>query len=707
MAAVYSQDGKMMRVTTPAGTDVLLLESLSAYESVSEPFELTLDMISVNARVNPDQLLRKPVTVTVQLHDGTTRFFHGVVRRFTQGPRVDPFVSYRAEVVPALWFLTLTTDCRVFQQLSVPDIVEQVLKEAGITDLRVALTGTYSPREYCVQYRESNFAFISRLLEEEGIFYFFEHTEDKHTMVLADATSAVKPGPVESLEVTFGDNDTLILGGHIASFEVENLVRPGKVTLADYNDTMPKKIEASSIGATAKASSKGLALYDYPGKFDAAASGDRFARLRLEAEEALACVATGVTNYRGLGSGQKLDVTGHYNGDVNQSYHILSVTHSGFVGGYRAGAAGASEMGSRYESRFSAIPHKVPYRPIQRTPKAVVQGTQTAVVVGPSNEEIYVDKYSRVKVQFFWDRNGENNEKSSCWVRVSSAWAGKNWGAIHIPRIGQEVIVDFLEGDPDRPIITGRVYNAEQLPPYGLPDNGTQSGIKSRSSKKGGPENANELRFEDLKGSEQIFLHAEKDLSTVVLNDETRDVQHDRTTTIKNNDTKTVKEGNESTTIEKGNRSVKVSKGNQEIMVAEGDETYTIDKGKQTVTIDKDRSITIKTGNDSLTVQTGNLSTSVDKGNVKSEVKMGNHETKVSMGNVTLKAALGSITYDAMQGIELKVGGSSIKIGPDGITIKGPKVAIQADTMADIKGAMTSVKADAMLTMKGGVTMIN
>jgi type VI secretion system secreted protein VgrG len=292
-------------------------------------------------------------------------------------------------------------------------------------------------------------------------------------------------------------------------------------------------------------------------------------------------------------------------------------------------------------------------------------------------------------VQFFWDRLGKLDEHSSCWVRVSNAWAGKNWGFIQIPRIGQEVIVEFLEGDPDRPIITGRVYNAEMMPPYALPDNGTQSGLKTRSAKGGDPSTFNELRFEDKKGSEEVYLHSQKDFDALTENDETWQVMHDRTTTIKHDETKTVKEGNETTTVEKGTQTITV----------EGDRAITVKTGKQ--------ELTVKTGDMTTEVSTGNQTNTIKTGNMTTEVSLGNHATTVKAGNVSLKANAGAIANEAMQSIELKCGPSSIKLGPDGITIKGMQVKIEGTVMVEVKGVMTTVKGDGMLTLKGGVTMIN
>ena len=669
----YSQTDRPIQVSSPLGPDVLLVERLFCNEAVSEQFEIVLDLLSLDAAIDPKQLLRKPMTVTIALAGGAgERHWNGLVRRFVQRGRDREFTSYRAELVPATWFLSLASDCKIFQNKSVPDIVKAVLGDMGVSDFKATL-GSHPPREYCVQYRETHLAFISRLLEEEGIFYFFEHTKDKHFFVMADAPSAVKAGPASKLKM----NKAAGMAGEdtVTSLSVDNEVVTGRVTIADYNDTVTKRYESTIAGTTEGTSAKKLQRYDYPGKFAAVPEGDRLARLRLEEAEALGASVIGTTNYRGLGSGQKVEIKDHYRDDVNAAYHVLSAKHAAVQGGFRAGDMQPFE----FETAFTAIPHMTPYRPPRVTPKSIVHGTQTAIVVGVAGEEIYVDKFGRVKVQFYWDREGKKDEKSSCWVRVSSTWAGKAWGAVSLPRIGQEVVVDFLEGDPDRPIIVGRVYNSEQMPPYELPANMTQSGVKSRSTMKGGTADSNEFRFEDKKGSEEIYLHAQKDHNIVVLNNETTKITANRTETVGK------------------------------------DEDVKVD-GKRTVTVKGDDGLTITTGNHSFTVQTGNQTTKIDKGNRETtvgmgnetlKVSMGNLETKVSMGNVALKAALGQIAYEAMMGIELKVGQSSIKIDQTGVTIKGMMVKIEGQIMTEVKGMMTQIKGDAMLMVKGGITMIN
>jgi type VI secretion system Vgr family protein len=687
-----SQQGKPMTVTTPLGPDALVIERLECTEAVSSPYEIILDLLSENASIETADLLRKPVVVSVDLdaYSGEQRIFHGMVRRITQLGRAGGITAYRAELVPSLWFLSLATDCRIFQQKSVPDIVKDVLTQAGVTDVKNLLTGSYPVRDYCVQYRESHLAFISRLMEEEGIFYFFEHTKGAHTMVLADGSSAVKPGQAASLEVRGALAGAEIGDDVITEITVDTEVRSsGEVTLADYNELTAKRVQGAVKGNNTANASK-LKQYDYPGKFNAKPDGERLARVRIEEAEALSLVIDARTTSRAVCSGHKLDIKNHYRDDINKSYHVLSVRHEATEGSYRAGGR---DVPFSYEATFRAMPHDVPFRPQRVTPKSIVHGSQTAMVVGKSGEEIYVDKYGRVKVQFYWDHLGTNDEKSSCWVRVSSTWAGKQWGFIQIPRVGQEVIVDFLEGDPDRPVIVGRVYNGEQMPPYALPDNMTQSGVKTRSSKGGAAADANEIRFEDKKDAEILLIHAQKDHTLEIENDDTQSVGNNRTITVEKDETTTIK-GSRTETVEfdekitiNGKRTESVAL--DEALTYDANQTVKLSKGKQTISVKGDRTIT---------VETGNLAT---------EVKTGNHDTKVDVGNVTMKAQAGAITYESIKEIEFKCGPSSVKLGPDGVTIKGLNIKVEGTISTEVKGVMTTVKADGIMTVKGAMTMIN
>lgn len=536
----YTQANRLLRLDTPLGDDVLLLEGFTGQEGISQIFKFDLDLMTEGDPIDFNKIIGEQVTIRVELLDDKERFFNGFINRFAQTGSETGVIHYRAEMVPWLWFLTRTADCRIFQNKKVPDILEQIFKDLGFTDYKLDLQGTYDECEYCVQYRETDFNFVSRLMEQYGIYYFFEHEEDKHTLVLGDSPSvhqAVPNQPKANFEPRgSGTQDKDV----ITSLEFEKEIRPGKFSHTDFNFKTPStKLAAEEASVINIGGNDKYEIYDYPGEYPKKANGATLAKIRMQEEEAQHFIITGSSSCRAFTSGYKFDLEDYKPDDLNQSYLLTDSQHVGSMGDtYTPGGATGGE--ESYSNTFVCIPHSVPFRPPQVTPKPLVQGPQTAVVVGPSGEEIYSDEFGRVKIQFHWDREGGNDENSSCWVRVSQLWAGKEWGAIFIPRIGQEVIVEFLEGDPDRPIITGRVYNAEHMPPYALPDNQTQSGIKTRSTKGGGADNFNEIRFEDKKGSEEMYLHAEKDQNTMVENDQGIEVGNDRTKTVKNNQLETI-----------------------------------------------------------------------------------------------------------------------------------------------------------------------
>jgi type VI secretion system secreted protein VgrG len=693
----YTQERRLLSVTTPLGPDVLLLTGFTGQEELSRLFTYHLDMLSEEDGIAAKDIVGKGVTWCVAEVDSEPRFFHGVVRRFVAGPRrVRTLRGYRAEVVPWLWFLTRTTNCRIFQNKTAPQIIEAIFGDLGLTDYELSLTRTYPQREYCVQYRETAFNFVSRLMEYEGIFYFFRHEEGKHTLVLADQKSAFKDVPESQVAYSPGS----LAPNHISTWDHQYEFRSGKWAQIDYNFETPS---TSLLTSTNKLidlpDADKFELFDYPGLYKVKGDGDAEVKVRMEEEETPYDMVTGTSRCCTFTPGGKFTLEGHDCDAENQTYALIAVEHSATDTSYSA-----SGGGSEYGNTFTCIPSTVSFRPGRLTPRPVVQGPQTAVVVGPAGEEIYTDKYGRVKVQFHWDREGKKDENSSCWIRVAENWAGKNWGIVFNPRIGQEVVVDFLEGDPDRPLITGRVYNAEQMPPYELPANQTQSVLKTRSSKSGTADNFNELRFEDKKGSEEVYFHAEKDFNRVVENNDTLKVGSDKaddgsqTIEIYHHRTETVKTGNETITIEKGNRTETVKQGNEKV---------TIEKGNRT--------IIVQTGNDTHDVQKGNREVIVGKGNDTHQIKMGNREVSIDMGNDTLtikmgnqttKLNLGKSTTEAMQAIELKVGQSSLKVDQMGVTIKGMMIKVEGQIQTEVKGLITQIKADAMLMAKGSITMI-
>jgi type VI secretion system secreted protein VgrG len=638
--ANYSQANRPMRVDTALGEDVLLLEGFSGTEGVSTPFGYTLDLLSENASIAAADVLRKPAWVTIKTPDGGERVIHGLARSFAQLGQSEGLTSYRAEVVPWLWFLSLSSDCKIFQKLSVPEIVEEVFQGLGYADFQNKLVKTYPKRLFCVQYRESHLNFVSRLLEEEGIFYFFEHSSSKHVLTLADDKSAVKPCPGQSKARMAADVGRWQQEDVVTSCECEDAVHTGKVTLRDYDPEQPLlQLESSVSGAQPEES------YHYPGKYLTLDEGERYARLQLESEEALEHLVRGSGTCRSFQSGYRFDLKDHYRKDANQTYMLLELRHWGRAGDYRSWESAPLD----YRNDFLAMPYSVPYRPHRGTPKPRIWGTQTALVVGKAGEEIWTDKDGRVKVQFYWDRLGKKDENSSCWIRVSQPWAGKGWGSLAIPRIGQEVVVEFLEGDPDRPIITGKVYNADQTPPYDPGKGGVVSGLRSNTHKGKG---YNEMSMDDTAGKEKITIHAQYDMSTTVEHDDTQKVVS-------------------------GNRKIDVVAGTHTETI-KGDTTINVSAGKQSNTVNKSIDITSKTAYIHLKAET--------------EIQL-----EVGSSKLLMKKD-GTIS---LTGVDIGITGSK------SVTVKGGIVHSEADSEHQTKGAVVMSEGSATNTVKGGMVMLN
>ncbi len=669
MAPTIDQSDRWLTIDSPFGADQLVLTAFDGEEALSELFSYRLELMSPDDALDADKILGKKVTFTVFRADADPRIFNGVVKSFHAGPkRTRGMRTYHAEVVPWTWFLSRTSDCKIFQEKTVKEIIEEVFGEYGLSDFEFKLSGSYTKHVYRVQYRETDLDFICRLMEEEGMFFYFTHEDGKHNMVIADSKSAYYDLPEAKVEC----HETEVPSGAITDFSHRYEFLSGKWTQQDYNFEKPKTdLETPEKTILKTPDLSKYEYYDYPGRYTEKGDGKALSKLRMEEEEAAYDVAGGNGTCRTFSPGGKFEISRHdIPAEVGQKYTLTSTSHA--AADYTSIYPDAGPPS--YSNSFTCIPDSVTYRHPRRTPRPVVRGPQTAVVVGPSGEEIECDKYGRIKVQFHWDRIGENNEKSSCWLRVAQLMAGAKWGAVFTPRIGMEVIVDFLEGDPDKPICTGTVYNADNMPPWELPANKTQSGFKSLSSKDGSASsNFNELRFEDKKGSEEIYLHAEKDMNTVVENNETHKVGFEKK--------------------DDGDQTIEVF-NNQDVKIGCSDAS----DGSQTLEVWKDRTTTIKTGDETLTVEKGKREISVDTDDNILTVKKGDRTTKVSLGKDKL---------EAMQSIELKCGSSSIKLEPAKITIKSAMIDIKADTTLNAKGLMTTVKGDAMLTLKGGLTMIN
>ena len=615
-------------IKTPLGDDALLLLNMTGTERLGRLFQFDLDLISKDNQIKFEDIIAQNVTVTLKLPDGSPRFFNGLVSQFSQVGSHRNYVLYKAVIRPWFWFLSRTADCRIFQEMTVPDIIKQVFRDLGFTDFQDTLSGSYKKWTYCVQYRETDFNFVSRLMEHEGIYYYFKHQDGKHILVLSDAVSSHQTFPGYG-EIPYypPQKHAHRERDHISDWIITKEAQPGVFALNDHDFERPKSSLKTSSSIIRKHSIADYEIYDYPGDYIAHGDGENYAQMRIQELQAQYEKVRGKANARGMGVGNLFKLTNFGRADQNKEYLIETATYEIRSEGYETGGSSGEE--ETFWCDFNAVESHTHYRALRSTPKPTVQGPQTAVVVGPSSDEIYTDKYGRVKVQFHWDRYGKHDENSSCWVRVSQVWAGKRWGAIHIPRIGQEVIVDFLEGDPDQPIITGRVYNADQMPPYDLPGNKTQSGFKSRSSKSGTPDNFNEIRFEDLKGQEQIYIHAEKNQDNIVENDETTEVGRDRTEHVGHDETITI--DNDRTEEVKNNEKIKI--GNDRTENVGNNETIKIGKN-MSITVGKN---TLIDSGDSITIKTGQASIIMKKSG-KIQISGSDIDIKAT-GNIKLKGA--------------------------------------------------------------------
>jgi type VI secretion system secreted protein VgrG len=677
---MFAQTDRPLSLTTPLGADKFLLLGFQGREAVSElfRFELQAAWQDTKAPLEFDKLLGQKITIQI-LSLQNKRYINGMVSRITQGHRDDNFIYYVLEVVPELWLLDRKLRSRIFQQITVADILKNLLSDL---DLSYQVQQEFQPREYCVQYRETDLAFASRLMEEEGIYYFFKHSPGGHQLVLADTPQAHPSIPYLPTAIWEDGMHVQFEVDRVFNWNKDQQIRSGKFTAWDYNFQIPDKhIEASKeilnsvmVGTVDHKLKVGgndkLELYEFPGgyatKVDAVtkSGGDQssilqhpfvenqyIAGVRMQQETVPGLQIRSDGGHAAFTAGHTFELTRHFSD--NGKFVLTSVEHMGKQPLDVHNLAGGNPDAFEYSNSFTCIPIALPYRPPRVTPIPSLQGVQSAVVVGPPGEEIFPDKYGRVKVQFHWDREGKADANSSCWIRVATYWAGAQWGGVHIPRIGQEVLVDFIDGSLDRPIVVGSLYNPNTMPPWTLPDHKTISGTKSRSTPHGGADNFNELSFEDKKGKELVNFQAEKDLTSLIKNNESRTVGNDRTTIIKHDETKTVT-NNESTTVDQGDQSILLNMGNQ-----------------------------------------------------STKIKMGNQSTLVDMGDQATKCTLGKIETEAMQSIELKVGQSSIKIDQMGVTIKGMMITVDAQVQAQVKSMITQVSGNAMVMVQGGIVMIN
>jgi type VI secretion system secreted protein VgrG len=660
------QESRSLAISTALGPNVLAVRSISVQEQLSRLFQIQAELCSEDGNIDFDQVVGRNATLRLDLPDRNKRYFNGLVGRLEQLGNQGTYASYRATIVPWLWFLTRTTDCRIFQDKTVPDILEEVFNRHGFSDYSIKLSSSYQAWDYCVQYRETDFNFVSRLMEREGIYYFFEHENDKHTLVLADSISAHNPFPGYA-ELRFHEVDQAgAPGGEaVTEWTIGKEAQPVACALNDFDFEKPRASLRATANATRRYGRAQYEIYDYPGDYLDFGEGQRLADVRLEELQAQYEELRGQSSARGLASGCTFKLNNHPRNDQNRDYLLTGVSLQYDAGPFEASGDG----GDLFSCSFTAIEKSCQFRAPRLTPKPMVQGPQTAIVVGPAGEEIHTDPHARVKVQFHWDRYGKRDENSSCWIRVSQPWAGKRWGSMATPRIGQEVIVEFLEGDPDRPLITGRVYNADQPPPYAS-GQGVISGMKSKTHKGGG---YNEISMDDTAGKEKITIHAQFDMNTTVEHDQTDVVHNHRTRTVDVNDTETVGSnqkitvGSNQTTQIGANRTTQVG-GSDSLTVNAAQSTHVGADQTNTIGAAQTNNINAAQTNKVGANQTNNI------GGDQDTTVAGSRSATVS-GSDTLTAS-GAVSVSGSK-ITLSAGGSSIEIGPGGVSISGGVVDIK------------------------------
>ncbi|WP_182867490.1 type VI secretion system Vgr family protein [Rhodopirellula sp. JC639] len=657
------QKNRLLNLNTVLGDDVLLLTSMTGNEELGRLFHYQLELISDDPGIKPQDIVGTPIGWSVELADNSRRHWHGHVKSLSRGD-VDREGrrNYRVEVVPWLWFLTQTSDCKIFQDTKVPDIIDEVLGEYGFADYKADFLLDHKEWEYCVQYRETDFNFLSRLMEQEGIFYYFKHSEGAHQMVITDHKDGYYTLPESNVDFP-DDTGSRAIDDHLTSWERKFEFVPGKWAQRDYNFKTPSDDLGTDTGTVVDLPEIGnYEMYDYPGEYGDKSVGGGETRLRIEAEETRHDLVSATSLCKTFQAGGRFTVDQHRDSDEEGAEVVITaIQHSASEPmGYETGDDG----GLAYRNSITCLPSSRVFRTPRSTAKPIISGVQTAIVTGPPGEEIYPDEFGRVKCQFHWDRYGEKDDKSSCWIRVSQVHAGSGFGGISIPRIDEEVVVSFLEGDPDRPLVTGRVYHAQNMPPFGLPDSKNISGIKSNSTKGGG--GYNEYVMDDTKGNELIREHGqfdkdstiENDLREHVLNNRTRDVSVDEAVSIGSNQEINVG----------ADRTVNVG-ANQDVSIG----------SNSTLSVGANREITVGAN------RTLNVSGSQEDNTGASRSTTVASSDSLDVGT-TLEINAGTM-------IKLSVGGSVVEIGPSGIKISGPMVDIAGAGTVNIVGGVVKVNS--------------
>lgn len=700
-------------------------------EAISELFGFTITVTSEDTAIVFDDVVGRDAVLTIGVGE-ERRYVHGIVRRFEQMDEGRNITAYELQLVPRVWRLLHRHDSRIFQELTVPRIIESVLQTAGITakQFRMNVVGTYRPREYCVQYRESDWHFIERLTEDEGIYYFFEHHGEDHVLVFADAPWLHQPIAGSSQVLFRPSLGGLTSGEHVTRFRRMEEVRPGKVALRDWNF---KKPELQLDGSASADKDTDLEIYDYPGDYDALGDAGPLARVRLEQQQVVRRMVRGESGCARFIPGNTFGLEEHTRDNFNRKYLITRVEHEGAQPQMGEAAAGST---STYHNKFVCIPDDIPFRAPSRTPRPTIKGIQTAIVVGPAGEEVHTDEHGRVKVQFHWDRQGKRDARSSCWIRVSQIWAGAAWGTMYIPRIGHEVVIDFLEGDPDRPLIVGRVYHGANVPPYALPANKTLSTMKSNSSP--GGNGFNEFRFEDKKGQEEIYLHGQKNWTIRILNDKDQNIGHDENLHVQNDREVLIGQDQTSTIgrdfVTNAGRDTSVTVGrNQEVQVGANQSVSvavnrTEDVGAdQSTSIGGNRSESIGGassldvgGNESVTVGGTSSESTVKEKNLSVGTNLGidvGGNSEIHVGGDSSESVGGTKSLTAGEKVVIECGAVRVVLEKNGdisiegkdITVKGSgTVHVEGDQSVRIKSSGSiNVEAASTVVVKGATINLN
>ncbi len=706
----YTQDNRFLRIETGLGKDALLLRRLQGSEPISQLFRFELDLLSYEENINAADIIGDHVALFIDANSSKPRCLNGFVKSFVYtGLEKRGLYGYKAEIVPWLWFLDKRTNCRVYQNQNVQQIIEAILGELGFNDYVFSLSEVHPELEYCVQYQESDFQFISRLMEQEGIFYFFEHQADKHILHIVDNAAAYQTLDDETLEHSSGSRGKQ----YINSWQHRFQYCSGAFAQTDFNFENPNHSLLTETPTSIKLKNNAaLEMFDFPGNYRDTQQGQSLTRLRMQQEEMAYENIIANSNFHQLILGRKFKLRSDENiADNKKQFVITNIQHHGFDGSYlEEKDPDGTALGASYSNQFSCIPAEISFRPPCQIKKPRIDGVQTALVVGKAGDEIYTDKYGRIKLQFHWDRYGSKNEDSSCWVRVATPWAGTKWGTLNIPRVGQEVVVTFVNGDPDQPLVIGGVYNSAHMPPVSLPDGKHYAGMKSRSAK-GDSSSFNEMSIDDTKGSEQLKFNAQKDFNTTVGNDlssavtgnASYNVDGNSSSTIGGNATHSV-QGNETASVQgnqdasvQGNRSstiagnltentagkVDASIGSSESRTVGSNQDLTIGTNQvlnvganQTLGVGANQETTVG-GNQTVNVS-GNQNISALSQNVSISTNANTSALNINVlgqAQINLSVAGSSISIDA-SGITLSMGASFVKIDAMGVSVMGPLVKL-------------------------------